>query len=310
MAGPDTSGGATARGLALATVVLVIVGVARSAERQRDWRDEATFETASARDSPRSWRTQWAYGQLLFTVGDRDQGLRAYQRALALVPPAHAWRVRNDLARRFWELGANDRPLEQLQASLAETPDKAETRYYPILAYLTVGAYADARREADAALARGLSPKTFGELRAVADRAIQVGAPPGSLRIRVGSGAHPPWSAAPSLPDLARAAHRRRPGVRALVGADEARAGRGRLAVHEIDPERDAGHGEDERPRHRLAEQEPARDEPEQRRPERERVEVRRRISREHPEPREVAREGDHDDLVEDRGRRSGRRAA
>jgi hypothetical protein len=189
---------ATARGLALATVVLVIVGVARSAERQRNWRNEARFETASARDSPRSWRTQRVYGQLRFTVGDRDQGLRAYQRALALVPPAHAWRVRNDLARRFWELGANDRALEQLQASLAETPDKAETRYYLILAYLTVGAYADARREADAALALGLSPKTFGELRAVADRAIQVGAPPGSLRIRVGSGAHPSWSAAPS----------------------------------------------------------------------------------------------------------------
>jgi hypothetical protein len=189
---------ATARGLALATVVLVIVGVGRSAERQRDWRNEATFETASARDSPRSWRTQRAYGQLLFTVGDRDQGLRAYQRALALVPPAHAWRVRNDLARRFWEVGANDRALEQLQASLVETPDKAETRYYLTLAYLTVGAYADARREADAALALGLSPKTFGELRAVADRAIQAGAPPGSLRIRVGSGTHPPWSAAPT----------------------------------------------------------------------------------------------------------------
>jgi protein O-mannosyl-transferase len=186
-----------ARTLALAGAVLVIAGAARSAERERTWRSESAFVTQSARDAPDSWRTERAYGQLLFTAGDRDAALAAYQRAIALVPPAHAWRVRNDLARRFWEAGANELAVEQLRVSLLETPDTPETRYYLILAYLTVGAYADARREADAALAQGLSSRIFGELRAVADRAEQVGAPPGSLRIRVGSGTRPPWSGSP-----------------------------------------------------------------------------------------------------------------
>jgi hypothetical protein len=115
----------------------------------------------------------------------------AYQRAVAFVPPAHVWRVRNDLARRFWEVGANDLALEQLRASLAEAPDKKETRYYLILAYLTLGAYAEAAREADSALARGFSPEVFGELRAVAEAAMRAGAPPGSLTIRMRAGSQP-----------------------------------------------------------------------------------------------------------------------
>jgi hypothetical protein len=57
---------------------------------------------------------------------------------------------------------------------------------------VTVGAYAEAIREADAAVARGASPAVFGELRAVAAAALRAGAPPGSLGIRTGTG-RPPW---------------------------------------------------------------------------------------------------------------------
>jgi predicted Zn-dependent protease len=173
--------------------VLLVAGVARSAERHRAWRDEATFVARIVADSPRSWRAQRAHGQLLFESGNRDQeAVHAYRRAIALAPASHVWRVRNDLARRFWEIGANELAVVELRASLSEGPGQRETSYYLIVGYMTVGAYADAIREADSAMARGHSSAVFGELRALADAARRVGAPPGSLGIRVGTG-KPPW---------------------------------------------------------------------------------------------------------------------
>jgi hypothetical protein len=187
------------RALALTGAVLLVAGVARSAERHPIWRNGATYVARSVRDAPRSWRLQRDYGQALFASGGRTQALAAYQRAIALVPRAHAWRVRNDLARRLWEIGANDQAVDQLRVSLAESPDQGETRYYLVLGYLVLGAYAEADREAAAALARGLSPQVFGQLRAVADRAMRDGVPPGSLQIQMGTGGRPPWS--PSAAD-------------------------------------------------------------------------------------------------------------
>ncbi len=58
-------------------------------------------------------------------------------------------------------------------------------------AYLALGAYAEAARQADTALARGASVQVFGGLRTLADSAARAGAPPGSIRIRVVTGSGP-----------------------------------------------------------------------------------------------------------------------
>lgn len=171
--------------------VLVVVGVARSVERHGVWRNEGVLSVRGARDAPRSYRAQLAYGYQLFESGDRARGLETYRLALALAPARHAWRIRNDLARRFFGAGEYGPAVEQLRASLAEAPERQETWNYLILGYLALGEYPSAARAADEALARGASAELFGGLRRLADSAFRAGAPPGSIRIRVVPGPPP-----------------------------------------------------------------------------------------------------------------------
>jgi tetratricopeptide (TPR) repeat protein len=165
--------------------VLALLGAARSAERHQVWRDEKTLATRSAEDAPRSYRSQQAYGYWLFESGARREGLETYQRAIALAPERHAWRVRNDLARRFFAEGQHALAVEQLSASLTVAPDRQETWHYLILGYLALGNYREAARLADSALARGGNRELFGGHRDLADSAARDRAPPGSIRIRV-----------------------------------------------------------------------------------------------------------------------------
>jgi predicted Zn-dependent protease len=79
----------------------------------------------------------------------------------------------------------------ELQASLSVDPDQEETWNYLVLANLAQGAYADAARHAEEAMARGGSVQLFGGLRTLADSAARAGAPPGSIRIRVVPGPPP-----------------------------------------------------------------------------------------------------------------------
>jgi hypothetical protein len=182
LAVPDL--GAWRRELLAAAVVLAVLGVARSAERQRVWRNEAFFSVRGVQDAPRSYRAQRAYGEVLFMLGRNDLALAAYGRAVELAPPGHAWRVHNDLARRFRAMGETEREVEELRRSLEMEPGQEDSRGYLISAYLLLGKYAEAKAEVDAALARGGAREVFGSLRTLADSAAAAGAPPGSIRVR------------------------------------------------------------------------------------------------------------------------------
>jgi tetratricopeptide (TPR) repeat protein len=173
------------RAVMAAGVLAVAAGVARSAERHRVWRNDDYFAVRSSADAPRSYRMQQAFAQVLFKLGHRDEALTVYREAIALAPPRHVWRVRNNLAYRYLDEGESALALEQLRASLGADPTQEQTRQYLVLAYLALGAYEEAARQADTALARGGSPETFAALRALADTAIREGAPAGSIRIRI-----------------------------------------------------------------------------------------------------------------------------
>lgn len=178
--------GTRGRQLAMgATGVLTIVGVARSVERWPSWHDETSYVVAAAADSPRSFRAQRAWGEVLFLEGKRDEGMAAYGRALQYAPPAEAWRVRNDLARRHFEEGASALAVQQLLASREQTPGEQETWNYLILGLLNLGEYPLARQEAETALARGFSVEVFEDLRALADTAMKANVPAGAIRINV-----------------------------------------------------------------------------------------------------------------------------
>lgn len=165
--------------------VLVAAGVLRSAERQRVWRHEAFFAVRTVQDAPRSYRAQRAYGEVLFALGQDRLAEEAYETALALAPAGHAWRVRNDLARRYRAMDRPEQESEQLEASLMERPDQEDARGYLATAYLVLGRYKEASEQADIAVGFGGNPLVFRELRALADSARAAGAPPGSVRVGV-----------------------------------------------------------------------------------------------------------------------------
>ena len=179
------------KALGVACAVLVTAGVIRSGARQRVWRDKATLTVNGAQNAPRSYRAQLAYGYHLFESGQRDRALQTYQLALSLAPRGHGWRIRNDLARRFFGVQEPARAVEQLRASVAEAPERQETWNYLILGLLELGQYAEGGRMAEDALARGGEPNMFRDLRNLADSAARVGAPPGSIRVRVVLGPPP-----------------------------------------------------------------------------------------------------------------------
>ena len=165
--------------------LLVLAGVLRSVERQRVWRDETTLRIRSVADAPRSWSTQLAYGTALFDADQPGPALEAYQRSLELAPANLIWRVRNDLANRYFERGENREAVAELEASVAAAPGVEQTRNTLVLGYLTLGEYAKARAAADSAISLGFSAQAFSELRALADTAELKGLPPGAIKVRV-----------------------------------------------------------------------------------------------------------------------------
>lgn len=164
---------------------LMVLGAARSLQRWPVWQDETTYVLRTVEDAPRSFRTQRAHGEVLFLQGKRAEGMAAYGLALQYAPPAEAWRVRNDLARRHFEEGASALAVQQLLASRQEAPAIQETWNYLILGLLNLGEYPAALQEAEAALARGFSVEVFEDLRALANTALRGNVPAGAIRINV-----------------------------------------------------------------------------------------------------------------------------
>jgi protein O-mannosyl-transferase len=176
-------------GFGVVVAALVVAGGARSARRHQVWRDDAAYAIRTAVDAPRSWRAQKAAGSAHFAAREIEASLDAYDRALQLAPRADVWQVRNDLARRLFEAGEDSLAVDQLRSSLRASPDRVETRHYLVLGLLALGRYRAAAAEADSAVTRGGPAELFGGLRSLADSAARAHAPPGSIRVRVVSGA-------------------------------------------------------------------------------------------------------------------------
>lgn len=163
--------------------VLIVAGIARSTLRERVWRDEPHLWLASVRDAPRSWRVQYAYGDMLFHLGYPKEGFLAYGRAIRWAP--EPWRLRTDLSRRLRDTGDDSRALDQLHASLAVHPDQADAWVELGAALLGLGRYGEARRLSDSLETTRFRSPVISRLGQLADSALAVRAAPGSLRLRV-----------------------------------------------------------------------------------------------------------------------------
>lgn len=171
-------------GLAGLTAALVLMGVVRSNFRHRDWRDQNWYWAKTVEtDAPLSYRAHLAFAQLLFNSGLESLSIRHYHTAMALYPPA--WWVRNDLADKFRLRGECHPALELYEQSLQIETDQSGARASRIACFLHLGQYEAAREEAFEALRRGKDIEDFEGFLAVADSAVRVAAPPGSVQLTV-----------------------------------------------------------------------------------------------------------------------------
>ena len=168
--------------LVLAVLALVALGTVRSATRQKVFRNQATLNVASAKDAPRSARVQQALGETLFDQGNRAEAVAAYRRAIAY--GREPWTLRIALARRYRMVGDDDAALEELRMSLAERPTR-DALAELAAAFLAVGMYREAGRIADGIIASDNAPPVMVRLKHLADSALAVGAPPGSIKIGI-----------------------------------------------------------------------------------------------------------------------------
>jgi hypothetical protein len=172
-----------ARVATIAVAALIVAGVARSASRHRIWHDPTTLALASVIDAPRSWRVQRAYAEALFDASRSREAIEAYERALQWAP--QPWFLRNSLSRRLRLLGNDSGAVEQLRASLRQQPSQREATAELVAALLGIGEYAEGRRVADSVIVADGAPPIMVGLRKVADSAIVLRAPPGTVRVGV-----------------------------------------------------------------------------------------------------------------------------
>ena len=166
---------------AFAVGLLVVLGVGRSVQRHTVWRNDAHLWMVAGVDAPRSYRVARAQGDARFALGDIAGAMQQYNYAIAASPKP--WRIRYDLALRLRDAGLDTAALAQLQLSLAEQKPQRDVTAELALAQLAVGRYRDARETASW-IAAGDTVRLFREIETVADSAMAIDAPPGSVQIK------------------------------------------------------------------------------------------------------------------------------
>jgi len=163
------------QGLESVCAVLVIAGVARSAERQTAFRNAAHFWVVAAHDAPRSGRVRAA----------RDAAAQELVQEFApvIAQAPQPWQARTQLARMLIVMEEDSLALPQLRLSLAEHANQREAREELAVALLAIGKYAEAKRAKDAEAESGADSLFWHEIDHVADSAMVVAAPAGSVRL-------------------------------------------------------------------------------------------------------------------------------
>ena len=120
---------------------------------------------------------------MLFNQGHRVEGIAAFRRAIDLAP--EPWRPRNLLAEKLRVIGDDKDAVMLLRASLADDPRQIQTLAALPPALIGAGLYADAKRLADSIIVAEHAPPLMVQMSHIADSAMKVNAPPGSIRLGV-----------------------------------------------------------------------------------------------------------------------------
>ncbi len=155
------------------------LGAVRSAARQKVWHDLVTLWNQTVIDAPNSYRAQQAFGSVLWELHSEREAVGHYLRAIELYPKA--WPLLLDYADKLRERGHCDAALKYYRMVLELTPQQSGPRASEVACLIYTGDYAKASREARIGGGYGIQTGTFGLYGHIADSALKVNAPIGSV---------------------------------------------------------------------------------------------------------------------------------
>ena len=169
--------GAASRALGAACTALVLLGVARSAARQRDWRNAAHLWIVSGHDAPRSLRVQRARAQAAVDL------TKEFEQQLS--GAAEPWRVHYQLGVLLRTFEEDSAATSQLRLSLSQRANQPDAATELAETLIEEGHYADAKSVVSGQLAAGDSSAAFKSIAHTADSAEAVSAPAGSVSLHL-----------------------------------------------------------------------------------------------------------------------------
>ena len=180
--------------IAVATglIVLLAMGVSRSASRQQVWSSVVGLWFQTIIDAPLSYRAHHAYGAVLFDVKMERSAEIEYRRAIQLYPKGIP--VYIDLADKYRSAGHCDPAIRWYKEVLRMLPGHISVRASEVACLLYLGRYDEAAAEARIGASWDVQRKSLVLYAEIADSAARVHAPPHSINLP------PPVDSAPKQP--------------------------------------------------------------------------------------------------------------
>jgi protein O-mannosyl-transferase len=157
-----------ARRMVLAAIAaLLLLGVGKSAFRQRVWRDDETIFAQTVIDAPASYKAHLAYAAMLFEKHQRKTAFEEIGLAHALFPSDLD--VLQYAAENYSAVEGCGSAVGLYARVLAVEPRRAETRVDLVRCLTAMGRYGDARKRIRQGLAMGESMRAFQRLLVIND---------------------------------------------------------------------------------------------------------------------------------------------
>jgi hypothetical protein len=153
-----------------ALAVLLVVGAAHSAERQRTWKDSDTVFMTLVSEAPMSFKGHYAYGGMLWEQKRRAEGEREWRYAIALYPSYFG--VYQELAHRYREAHVCPAAIPLYQKALSVEPALPFSRVGLTACYLEMANFRAARSQARIAIGDSLYRPAFEFMLCKADSAL------------------------------------------------------------------------------------------------------------------------------------------
>jgi hypothetical protein len=153
-----------------ALAILLIVGAAHSAERQRTWKDSETVFTTLVSEVPQSFKGHYAWGGMLWEQKRRMEAEREWRYAMALYPSYFG--VYQELAHRYREAHVCPAAIPLYHKALSIEPTLPLSRVGLVACHLEMAQWRKARAESRRALGDSLYRTAFEFMICKADSAL------------------------------------------------------------------------------------------------------------------------------------------